>query len=112
LRHMKTTTLSEISIDDIKSQYQPGNGRHWFDPETLRYFNGRLPQYGWTGPGGVYFVTSERYERSPRRYTVRQLVCPGHIRTVGQFNVLSKGAAVGMAKRMALSESVNETAVA
>jgi hypothetical protein len=28
---MKTTTLSEISIDDIKSQYQPGNGRHCLD---------------------------------------------------------------------------------
>lgn len=51
------------------------NGGHWFDPSTVRFFGTRIHGEPIHGPGGVFFVTSERSgfdHASPRRFTVRQ----------------------------------------
>lgn len=78
-------------------------GRHFFDRETLRFFDSRVhPQVY----GGRYFVTSERFHGSsgsgPRRYTVRFAKDNGDITTVGEFGQYeSLTAARAAAKRLA-----------
>ena len=96
--------LESVTIDEIRRAYSPGPGAHWFDPETLRWFRCRLPQYGYRGPGGTFFVSSEKGPRytSPRLYTVRQLVGPGEIEDVGGFQrYASRSGADKAAKRAA-----------
>jgi len=77
--------IETISIADIERDYSPGVDRHWFDADTLRFFKSRLASYGYRGPGGTFFVSSEKPPHGPRAYTVRQLVGPGKIKTVGEF---------------------------
>ena len=49
-------------------------GSHWFDSDTMRFFNSRLcystaiP----TSDGSVWFVSSERDGNDPRFYTIRR----------------------------------------
>jgi hypothetical protein len=74
-----------VRIGEIIEIYNPGPGSHWFDPGTKRFFRTRLGRRGYRGPGGTYFVTSEQGPRMPRRYTVRRLVGPGRLETVGVF---------------------------
>jgi hypothetical protein len=51
-------------------------GRHFFDKATLKAFDSRIHSQVYQGPGGVYFVTSERFhgttKTGPRRYNVRR----------------------------------------
>ncbi len=52
-------------------------GSHWFSPDTMRFFASRVSDNVHTGPGGVFFVSSEQFRASglydgPRRYSVRQ----------------------------------------
>lgn len=65
------------SSDDIRA-VADGAGSHFFDPDTMRFFNSRLLSGAWVldgnecKPGHRYlFVTSERYGDEPRHYTVR-----------------------------------------
>lgn len=76
-----------ITMQAIRDMYQPGYGRHWFDPDTMRFFSCRLPEFGYTAEdGSAYFVSSERGPSGVRRYTVRRLTgTGGEIETVGQF---------------------------
>lgn len=99
------TQIELIPMSEIIDRYNPGPGRHWFDADTKRFFRSRLPQYGFEGHGGVFFVSSEQFvgsDRVPakRRYTVRQLA-DGNIKTIGEFNVLSKSGANTLARRCA-----------
>ena len=60
-----------ITIDDIKTANKVRH-HHFFDPETIRFFNSRTLPEVYSGPGGVFFVTSEKMsDDSPRLYTVR-----------------------------------------
>lgn len=97
-------------MSEIRARYNPGEGRHFFDRSTMRFFRSKLPASGYEGPGGVFFVTSEQFAPSsgpahPRRYTVRQLVKEGDIDTIGDFNKMTADAARAMAKRLAAGES-------
>lgn len=85
---MNTTSKTQsISMSRIRDIYNPGEGRHWFDRASMRFFRSRLPGAGVEGPGGIFFVSSEQgpHENSPRRYSVRQLKGEGDIKTVGEF---------------------------
>ena len=67
--------IETIPIAEIKRLYNPGIGRHWFDRDSMTFFRTELPQQGYSGPGGIYFVTSEKFiGPAPSRYTVRRLV--------------------------------------
>ncbi len=72
-----------------------GWGSHFFDKDTLRFFNSKVHLKVFEGPGGVYFVTSEQApafqgHRPPRGYTVRRLdIEEEDIETVGEFNTLT-----------------------
>ena len=96
----------------INNIYKPGIGRHWFDPSSMRFFSCRLPWGGWQGPGGTFFVSSEKFvgawgrNSKPRAYTVRK-VQEGDIDTVGDFNVYTKSHAETLAQKCAaFGESV------
>jgi len=89
----------------------------------MRFFRSRIGQtvYGvWTGsagpglhtrrPGGQYFITSERFDDNPRRYTVRRYNPDDHtIGTVGEF--MEYKTSQGAAKR-AMRERDTEQAAA
>ena len=91
----------------INNIYKPGIGRHWFDPSSMRFFSCRLPWGGWQGPGGTFFVSSEKSSTwSARAYTVRKAQ-EGDIDTVGDFNVYTKSHAETLAQKCAaFGESV------
>lgn len=75
--------MKTVHITDIISEYNPGEGRHFFDKDTMQFFRCRLPKFGIrASDGSVYFVTSERHPFSPRKYTVRRLSI-NRIETVG-----------------------------
>jgi hypothetical protein len=79
-------------------------GFHFFSADTKRFFRSRIGQEVYQGAGGVYFVTSERgpVEGDRRRYTVRQFLPEtGNIKTIGDFNQLSKSAARNRAANLA-----------
>lgn len=72
------------TIEKIKTETKG----HFFSPPSMRFFNSRILRDVYEGPGGVYFVTSERYAGERRRYTVRKLNLGGgsfEIDTIGPF---------------------------
>ena len=93
-------------IDDIKriNRYKGG---HFFEPKTMRFFDSRVLSTVYQGPGGVYFLTSERFHGStvtgPRLYTVRYFNPEtGDCGTLnGVYNELTKTAAVRIAEAAA-----------
>jgi hypothetical protein len=93
--------LTRVTMAEIRREYDPGEGRHWFDRGTMSFFGTRLPRTGRRGPGGTYFVTSEQPPHGDRRWSVRKLVGPGEIETVGEFCAMTKAQAEMLAKRLA-----------
>lgn len=91
----------QVPMRDIKDAYHPGPEAHWFDKDTMSFFNTRLPQYGLYGTDGIYFVTSEQPPGGERVYTVRRLVGRGKIDTVGPHCELPKRRAQALARRCA-----------
>lgn len=74
------------TVNDIKSAVR-ASGSHFFDPGTMRTFGSRVLPNVFQGPGGVYFVTSEKCGDSPRNYTVRQFFpADAGISTIDRFN--------------------------
>lgn len=68
-----------MSIEQIKTAASQA-GSHFFDEDTMRFFSSRVLSAVHEGPGGVYFVTSERDRHQPdtdRRYTVRRFHAGG-----------------------------------
>tara|TARA_Y100000310_G_scaffold266309_1_gene277761 strand:- start:1055 stop:1372 length:318 start_codon:yes stop_codon:yes gene_type:complete len=61
-------------------------GNNFFSKETMAFFDSRICEGVY---GGVYFITSERFEnskgRGPRRYTIRIANEDGTISMVGSF---------------------------
>lgn len=98
----KGNTMKEIGIEEVIKAYNPGPGRHWFDADTMRFFRTQLSGSAFEGPGGTYFVSSDKHPcRSGwcRRYSVRQFAGEGEIETLGEFGGYKNGAA---AKRAAI----------
>lgn len=58
-------------------------GNHWFEKSTMRFFNSVIESRLLRGR---FFITSERMELNfPKRYTVREVLPNGDIKTVGTF---------------------------
>ena len=85
-------------------------GRYFFQAEAMRFFGSRLCGEPFNGPGGVFFVTSERRPHSTeaRRYTVRRfLPATGDIDSAGPFQAHATAAtAKRHAKRLANDRDV------
>lgn len=81
-------------------------GRHFFDPAARRFFRSVIGRHVYQGPGGVFFVTSERFggpiETAPRRYTLRHFdPKTADVRTAGEAHVLDRETAEHLARKAA-----------
>lgn len=65
-----------------------GSG-HWFDPDTMRFFQSRIGLARKCKNGKWYFVSSEKPPHGKRMYSVRKMGLDGDINTVGEFCSLS-----------------------
>ena len=71
--------MKTIAMRDIIARYNPGEGRHFFDKGSMRFFDSKLHGPGYeAADGSIYFVTSEQFHGSggysaPRKYSVRVL---------------------------------------
>ena len=98
---MLTWTIAAIREADHRA------GRYFFSADTMKFFNSRVLPTVYEGPGGIYFITSEKFRGSdgvsaPRKYTIRQFSPdPVDIRTVAPFNQMSKRQAQVTAKVLA-----------
>lgn len=71
----------QMSMEQIRRSNKDA-GFHFFDPQTIRFFRSRI---GGTVHGDGYFITSEQPPYGPRRWTIRQAMPDGSIRSVGGF---------------------------
>ena len=96
---------SRIGIDDIKQCAQICKS-HFFDADTMRFFNSRVGETAYQdGRGGAYFTTSEKGPNNVRAYSVRHYD-PARcgVETVGKFQAYKTAAqAQGAAQRAAKS---------
>jgi hypothetical protein len=88
------------TINEIKDAVR-ATGSHWFDPGTMRFFGSRIGETVYQGPGGIYFITSEKPPHTQRAYTVRQFTPPGDIDTIGEVASMGRSEAIREAKRLA-----------
>lgn len=71
----------------------------------MRFFKTRIEPQVYQGPGGIYFVTSEKGPTEIRLFSVRQYRPNGsNVDTVGNFNDLSRAEAHRIAQRLALTD--------
>lgn len=75
---MTDTTFD--TIDDVISLNR-STGHHFFDPDTMRFFNSRIETELMRGR---FFVTSEQGPHMARAYTVRVAGDDGDIGSVGE----------------------------
>lgn len=61
----------DYTIHQIREHNQ-SVGSHWFDPDTMRFWNTRLNDDVFAGPAGVFFTTSDRGYGGGRVNTVRR----------------------------------------
>lgn len=94
--------MKTYDINDIQFEMQAA-GSNWWDKGTMRMFGSRVSDQVYQGPGGIYFVTSEKnFSGDKRFYSVRQYrPSSKSIDTVGDFNSLTRATAHKIAARMA-----------
>jgi hypothetical protein len=90
------------TITELKAMSKAAGG-HFFDRQAMRSFRSRVVPAIYSGPGGVYFVTSEAdSDGGARAFTVRIFdPATGDVNTFGEFRRWARGAAVGIARRAA-----------
>jgi hypothetical protein len=75
-----------MNILDIK-RANAAKGFHFFDKNSMAFFNSKIEGRIFEGSGGVFFVTSEAQDMShARMFTVRNFNSEsGEVKTVGKF---------------------------
>ena|SRR3990167_7849321 len=89
-----------FTISQIKEANR-ARGHHFFEPATMRFFRSRVLR---GVIGGRYFITSEQFEsstgyRAPRKYSVRECLDNGEIRTHDEFQAFETPAQARAAAR-------------
>jgi hypothetical protein len=69
------------SIEQVK-ELNASKGFFFFSNDACRYFKSRVSEKLYAG---CIFVTSEQFQKEPRRYTVRVIANDGQIYEVGDF---------------------------
>ena len=96
--------MTTYTINKIQEEVS-ASGSHWFDRDSMRFFKTRIEPQVYQGPGGIYFVTSEKGPSEVRLFSVRQYrPSRCNIDTVGEFNNLSRAEAHRIAQRLALTD--------
>lgn len=76
-------TMEEIRSANARA------GQHWFEPATMRFFRSRVGDNVYEGR---YFISSEQFDwKSPRLYTIREIMPNGSIEEVGGFQQWGSG---------------------
>lgn len=102
--------LTERWEEEAMSRRNREMGHHWFSSDTKRFFGSRIGQI-FQGPGGVYFVSSERdFNGCGRQYSVRRFdLITGWVEAIGEFGSWgSSRAANREAERLARAEPSDE----
>jgi hypothetical protein len=75
-----------VDADYVKMAYRNLNGSdgHWFDRDTMRFFNTRIGE-SWRIGNVFLFVTSEQPPHGDRAYSVRRMGKDGDVQTLGEF---------------------------
>jgi hypothetical protein len=101
---MNGTMSRFTSAHDLAEYVRRSGDTHWFDRDTMRFFNTRLSS---TYYGNGVFVSSERSPSGVRRYTVRVLrVSEGRytVQSVSGFGAYASLAGASNAARRASRE--------
>lgn len=106
-----TTTTRNAGLRQWRTlgQVRAHHTGHWFDRDTMRFFNSRLPADSSPLIHGRYFISSEKRDGvyissgyvpgSPRAFTIREVLSDGSIQTVGEFQGYSTRARAERAAR-------------
>lgn len=99
-----------VWMNDIRRAAEKAKS-HWFDESTMRFFDSRVHDAVYAGPGGIYFVSSERGPNGIRAYTVRVVTLePWSIDDVGGFQrYASYNGAHAAAKRLSIGGVKNDS---
>lgn len=62
--------VTRIPMSAVIREYSPGEHRHWFDKDTLGYFDTKLGQ-AYRGPEGIYFVATHKRHQDLETRTVK-----------------------------------------
>jgi len=93
---MKTYTIGMIQSEMTDA------GSHWWDSDSLYFFRCRVGEKVYQGPGGIYFVTSEKSPWDSRKHSCRQYIpSDKKIATIGEFCSMTRSGAHKLAKKMA-----------
>lgn len=80
-----TNAITTVTRAEMKRLYA-ATGGYFFEPATMSFFNSRIAERVLEVDGQYVFVTSEKYEDDPRRYSVRYWNGQSRsIDTVGEF---------------------------
>ncbi len=87
-------------MTNLEKEYAIRNPKgHWFDADTLRFFQCRIGKEIWTtDKAPVYFVTSEKSMGDDRRYSSRVMDVKGNVETIGEFNSYTRSTAETITK--------------
>ena len=62
------------TVTDLMRDYDRTSSGHFFDKDTMRFFNSRVIEFFRGNGDEGFFITSERFDAlAPRRYTIRQV---------------------------------------
>lgn len=89
-----------MTLQQLKNMHKG----YFFSESTMRFFNSRIGETIYEGKGGIFFVTSEKFDwKSPRLFTVRQYIREtDSIETVSEFQQFkNRETAHNFAKRLA-----------
>lgn len=91
-------------MDELQAMNYAAGGC-FFDRGNMKAFRSRVLPDIYGGGGGVFFVTSEQnYNGTARHFTVRRFdPADGDVNTFGDFNGLSRAAAIRVARAAAMS---------
>lgn len=83
------TTMNDIRMANIRA------GQHFFDSDTMRFFDSRVHPEVFEGAGDVLFITSEQFHGSdgrsnPRKYTIRRFhPATGGVTSASEFQAFA-----------------------
>lgn len=78
-------TFEITDINEVKERAEKKHS-HFFDHDTMRFFNSRPSFECYKTLDDIYFITSERRDHTvPRLWTIRKCDPKGDIDTIGKF---------------------------
>lgn len=62
------------TVTDLMRDYERTNSGHFFDKDTMRFFNSKVIEFFRGNGEEGFFITSEKFDAlAPRRYTIRHV---------------------------------------